>query len=169
MVPLEYSVTAYQQAQLYPDVQPQDLIAIMVAEHGGGYPYPVASVGKASEVGLLQLTGYEVRPYNKAHDTSWTVTDMHDPILAITVGAWSIQRIKNVHKTKARCLSKVREHTVAVDGNGVLVPVLVERPRHHNWHAHWRCSVKARDALNSQGKPVCKTGYRVRLVKRFTY
>lgn len=195
-IPIAYSIAAFEEAAKYPNVEPEDITTVLVAEHGGGYPYPAWSkecrkekywdekrnkerkrcvVKENGEIkyiawGLMQLSRAEVREFNEAHGTSYTLEDStsflrrYVPFIFLTpaptvmdwrtnieVGAYTISQIKHRHKTVSRCSGE---------------------SKFHSWHAHYRCAVKIRDKVfwdpkDQRYEPLCKTSYRERLVKKF--
>lgn len=187
LLPLEYGEAAYEHALDYPDVGPEDIVTTMVAEHGGGHPYPADSIehvrhvdkktGKPYEkpyaYGLMQLSKKELQNFNTCHhhDSEGTVCpyawgryyevdDLLDPLINIEVGAFSIHRNKTVHATARRCKRKVEVcEWVWNEAFETAEKHCHMRPQRHIWVAHTRCGSKARES--------CKTSYRQRLIKRF--
>lgn len=218
MIPVPYGIEIYEQAEKYSNVSPADLATVIVAEHGGGYPYPadsrecknkkVWSDKKQKKVkrckrkkggqihyiawGLMQISKGEIKKYNKTHGTSYTnkrlpfmrrylpsfiftepATTVMDWRTNIEVGAFTISEIKRRHTTKKRCKKKIAQHTTILQEDGSLGVKTTYRDPHHNWHAHYRCAVKIRDAIvwdeeDQRWEHACKTSYRVRLVKKFS-
>ncbi len=179
LVPLHYSVAAWELAALYPNVEPEDLIAIIVAEHGGQYPYPADSIGNDGEIGLMQTTGWERRRFNWCHDIDNTAHEKHeskcgvmtptglrfvavdllDWQTALTVAAFTMHRIAYVHATKDRCLKPVKVCTTDPNADGSVGSECKMAKQTHTVAAHYRCSVQSRER--------CQTQYRDRLTRKF--
>lgn len=156
-VPISYSLAIYREAELYSNVEPEDVLATLVAEHGASGNYSADSIGKAGERGLLQISSSWRRRYNKSNGTKITKEEMLDPMTNIMVGVWVIAQMKTKHETKC---SKIRVKEQYVH-KGKLRTVYKKLP--HNWHAHFRCAPKIRDTQ------YCETVYRVKLVKKFSH
>jgi hypothetical protein len=155
-VPIELSLAVYEESLNYDNVKPEEVIAMIVAEHGGGYPYSTDSEGKAGEKGLMQISKYWRNKYNKIHGTEYDGFSLLDWKINVKVGVFVIHLMKENHSTKGRC--KVKVWDVVQDENGSYRPVKVKQK--HNWIAHYRCTYKAREK--------CETIYRERLIRRFS-
>lgn len=153
-IPPEFSLAIYREAERYDNVDPEDVAAMVVAEHGGGAPYSTDSLGKAGEHGLLQVSKYWLGEFNDEHGTAHTPEDMLDWRLSITIGTFAIHKMKHNHATAARCKRKV--WSTKAGENGHLHPVKVKQK--HTWIAHYRCNFKARER--------CKTKWREKLIVR---
>jgi hypothetical protein len=127
-VPIAYSIAAFDAAALYDDVEPHELVAIIIQEHGGKAPYSSDSIGDDGKaVGLMQLHYVHVSAYNKAFGVELEMRDLLDFEISIDVAAYALHRIKRVHRTKRRCRNKP-----------------------HHWQAHYMCSYNARDQCNTR-------------------
>jgi len=136
-VPLPMSLLAYDLAEQH-GIAPEDIIGTMIAEHGGGYPYASDSEGDAGELGLMQISTYWRRKYNKSHaDAKVDAAGMLDWRQNMRVAAWTIAQMQQTHNAQpARC-----------------------RKRPHHWIAHYRCASKVR------GTDACKTKWREGLIE----
>jgi hypothetical protein len=158
-VPVSYSLAIYREVQAYPIVQPEDVVATLIAEHGASGSYDPTSIGKAGERGLLQITGFWRSKYNRAHPDQPKVSkdDMLDARVNIRVGVWVIAQMQTKHTEKC---SKVRVKEQYVKHGEIHTKY---KPLPHNWHAHYRCAPGIRDTWR------CETAYRVRVVKQLSH
>lgn len=155
-VPLEYSMQVYNEAAQYPNVEPEDALLILIAEHGGKYPYPADSLGKDGEIGLFQVVERERREANDVFGTRYTQEDLYDWRINMRIAVYTVSHIKHKHETTARCQRRVHDG-IAIGAGGKLKAKKVEQK--HTWHAHYRCGSDSREE--------CATSYRRRLNKRF--
>jgi len=198
MIPHSYTIAAYEEARKYGGaVSAEEILTTIVAEHGGGYPYPPESKECVKEKyrddkgrerkrckimedgepkyiawGLMQVSREEVKQYNEAHGTSWTMESVMDWRDNISVGAYTLSEIKHRHATRSRCTSKVKRYETVQREDGSLGLRSWEAERQHTFWAHYRCSVEIRDDIYwdpkaGEWKNRCVTTYRERLVKRF--
>ena len=98
MVPIPMGIEAYVQADKFPSITEADITTVIIAEHGGGFPYPadsrecpkekVFSEKKQKTIkrckrnddgeikyiawGLMQISKGEIKKYNKAFGTAYT-------------------------------------------------------------------------------------------------
>lgn len=82
MMPLPYSLAAWEEAEQYDSVEPWEVLAVIAAEHGGKHPYPHDSVeiidDRPYAHGLLQVSSAEMRAYNQSrliHNTLLVLSD----------------------------------------------------------------------------------------------
>jgi hypothetical protein len=169
-VPFSYSVPIYLETQNYfgQDAPlPEELVAVLVAEHGGQHPYPYESEGAAGELGLFQIQRHEVKEANIHLGTDYKLADMNDPAAAIRVAVFTVYDDKHTHRTARRCVKRVKHSELITDETGALTVRSELRKQKHTWHAHYRCAPKIRELYDQRGKQICKTRWRERLVKRF--
>jgi len=141
-VPITMSLEAYWLAEKN-GIDPEDIVAMMIAEHGGGHPYATDSEGDAGELGLMQISRYWRRQYNTAHATTISADDMLDWRTNMEVAAWTIARMRHTHEVErpARCRNPKRPH---------------------HWIAHYRCASRVR------GTKACQTKWREGLLAYLT-
>lgn len=150
-VPLMYSMYAYEQASLYENVEPEDVLTILVGEHGWRAPYDPHAIEYAKSVsyehieggyqqvvtekavnwGLLQINRYYLSEYNKFHGVEHSRHELLDWRFNIRVGTYNIHRIKNVESSKRR--KECREGD-------------------HFWTAHWTCASGIRNEPRCQNR-----------------
>lgn len=150
-VPLAYSVAAWDAAQEYDNVEPEDVLTILIGEHGWRHPYDPAAVEYArrvtyvevpggyqqvveerpANVGLFQISRYYVRAYNDAHGTDHTLDTVLDWRLNMDVAVY------NIHRAKSVCIAGRRKE--CANGN-------------HYWTAHWTCGSGIRDEPRCQSR-----------------
>lgn len=120
-VPVRYSLEAVVAADAYANVEPEELIAMLVAESGAASPYDEQARGDGGRsLGLYQLNRRELGEYVDATGDALSSTDLLDATTATRVAAWMVTRHKRVHAT--RCKS-----------------------HKHTWIGHWKCGPAARD------------------------
>lgn len=179
-VPPLYSLAAFYYAAQYPKTEPEHVIAVVVAEHGGKHPYPAGSVGDGGKsTGLLQVSHWERRRFNWCHDLDnagdkgharkcgemrprgyhVTPAELFGWTSNISVGAWNLNRIQFVHPGSPRCRAGSSvwypSELVTTDEDGERYTEHVElehkvEPFHH-WIAHIPCGVETRDKLTPCG------------------
>lgn len=182
MVPLAYSMEAWNASQAYPDSEPEALVATLIAEHGGKYPYPADSIGSSGEVGLMQVMNWERRRYNWCHDAvNATLPEEHlkecgvmeprgryitrdeltDYRASIEIAAFNLNRIHHTHKTARRCAKKVEVCTMKKVNGALITDECKMVPQKHSIVAHYRCGGDTRER--------CNTRYRDKLIKKLSY
>lgn len=151
-VPLEYGVYAFQAAAAV-DIDPYDLVALLVTEHTGEESnfsiytsvgrharprYPEDEVGKGGEIGLYQQKPNWVGRANKYYGTSWKSDDLYDPWINTKVAAYQV-------------MHAIEKHSRACTSSSL-----------HDWTAHWKCSLDSRDALTGQCRYAQRKYHKVR-------
>jgi hypothetical protein len=155
-VPPQYAAIAYYHASQYDDVEPEEMLGILLVEHGShGRWIGSDSVGDDdSSYGLYQIRKGELGMYKEEHPesdlrASKRTNDLLHWWQNTKVAAWLIHRHKRQHARKGycnHCRGKARQYCRAKVYNKEDGTTVTEyRKPQHTWTAHWKCGPKDRE------------------------
>ena len=171
--PHKYTVALYEEAAKYEDVYPEEVLAMLIVEHGSAGRWAREdSVGdKGKSLGLYQIGYDEVKEFNEKNGKDYSFTcsrdeegipydsaderdpdddcvDLFDWRVNTEVAAWLVHRHKRQHARKNYCRDCKGKNNYCraktIQNEDGSIRAEYILPT-HTWVAHWKCGPKLRE------------------------